>query len=157
MRKVQSGALIFAVVCGALGLLTSTGCPVLPPGDPRAVALLHPLVIVMGALAGFLLPFRTRAVDEERWRVVEDAALTSGEREYAHQEAEREKKTAGIVFLMAPLTLGFWLAYHFRQETITAADFLTVTPLLGFAMGWPAGWWASGRKRAGPAGPGNAE
>lgn len=150
MRRIQTGALVFAVVCGGLGLMTSTGCPVLPSADPGIVALLHPLVIAMGALAGFLLPFRQRAVDAERWRVVEDPALTSGEREYAHQEAEREKKTAGIVFLMAPLTLGFWLAYHFRQETITAADFLTVTPLVGFAVGWPAGWWASRRKRTGP-------
>ena len=151
MRRVQSVAVVFAFVCGALALVTSTGCPVLPEGDPGSVGLLHSLVGAVGGICGFFLPFRAREIDQERWRIVEDTTLTSGEREYAHKEADSERKTAGTIFLVAPLTLGLWLAYQFRQEdAIVATDFLAVTPLVGFAVGWLVGWAWLGRSRSGP-------
>jgi peptidoglycan/LPS O-acetylase OafA/YrhL len=136
VRRLQSLAAVVAVVCGVLGLMTSTGCPVLPEGDPSAVAPLHLAMLLIGALAGVCTLLRTREVDRERWRAVEDSALTSGEREWAHKEADQSKKSAGIAFLMAPLTLGFWMAYHFGVEgQVTAASFLTLTPLVGFGLG----------------------
>jgi hypothetical protein len=135
MKRAQSLALITAIGCGVIGLMTATGCPVLAPGDPGAAAWLHPLVMVVGAVAGFCFSLRARQIDAERWRVVDDSTITRGEREYAHREAEREKKSAGIVFLMAPLTFGFWLASHLRGERVSAADLLSVTPLLGFLLG----------------------
>jgi hypothetical protein len=138
-RRAQQVALLAAVVCGVAGLATATGCPVLERGEQGAGAWLHPLVILAGAVSGLCFSLRARAVDAERWRVVDDSTLTSGEREYAHREAEREKKAAGITFLMAPLTLGFWLASHFRGERIGAADFLSLTPLVGFLLGMGAG------------------
>ena len=151
MTRVQNVALIFAIVCGALGLATSTGCPVLPESGGDPVAPLHGLVILVGSLAGVIVTYRTRRIDEERWRAVADPVLTKGEREYAHGEAEREKKTAGIVFVMGPLTLGFWMAYHFGQEeAITAADFLTVTPLAGFGVGLAVGSWLNRGRGLGP-------
>jgi hypothetical protein len=138
MQRIQSLALLVAIVCGALGLLTATGCPVLPPGDPGAAAWLHPLMILVGSISGFCFSIRARQIDAERWRVVDDSTITKGEREYAHREAEREKKSSGIVFLMAPLTLGFWLASHLRGERLTAAELLSMTPLLGFLIGMGA-------------------
>ncbi|MEE2777895.1 MAG: hypothetical protein VYE73_14160 [Acidobacteriota bacterium] len=147
MAKLQSVAFGVAVVCAVLGLFTSTGCPVLPEGDTVLVVPLHLLVILVGAAAGLAIPFRARRIDEERWRLVQDPDLTSGERQYAHKEADGQKKSVGIVFVMAPLTLGFWMASHFRNPaTITAADFLTVTPLAGFAAGLGLGWWLTKHK-----------
>ena len=145
MKRVQSACLLLAVVFGALGLATSTGCPVLPEGSPDLVAPLHGAMLLVGAVFGALLPRRLRGIDEERWRIVEDPDLTSGEREYAHKEADREKKGAGIAFVLAPLALAFWMAYHFREEgAVTSADFLTVTPLVGFAVGFGIAWWRGG-------------
>ena len=138
MKWAQNAALVVAIVCGALGLATATGCPVLPPGDPGAVAWLHPLVIGVAAVAGLCFSLRAREIDAERWRVVDDSTITKGEREYAHKEAEREKKAAGVVFLMAPLTLGFWLASHWRGERVGAAELLSLVPLFGFLLGMGA-------------------
>ena len=153
MTRLQNVALVFAIVCGTLGLVTSTGCPVLPESDEDLAVPLHGLVILVGALAGVIVTFRTRQIDNDRWRAVEDPDLTKGEREYAHGEAESKKKTAGIIFVMAPLTLGFWMAYHFGQEeAITAADFLTVTPLAGFGIGLAVGWWLNRGRGKGPTG-----
>ena len=135
MKWAQNVALLVAIGCGVLGLLTATGCPVLPAGDPGAAPWLHLLVILVGAVAGLSFSTRAREIDGERWRVVEDATITSGEREYAHREAEREKKSAGVVFLMAPLTLGFWLAAHFFERRVAATDVLSLTPLVGFLIG----------------------
>jgi hypothetical protein len=135
MKWAQNVALIVAIGCGVLGLTTATGCTVLPEGDPGAAPWLHLGVIAAGAIAGLCFSFRARGIDAERWRVVEDATITSGEREYAHREAEREKKSAGVVFLMAPLTLGFWLAAHFFERRVAATDVLSLTPLVGFLIG----------------------
>ena len=135
MKLLQNVALFTAVVCGAVGVSTATGCPVLPPGGPGAAAWLHPLLIAVAAVSGLCFSLRAREIDGERWRIVEDSTITKGEREYAHREAEREKKVAGVVFLMAPLTLGFWLASHLRAERLTAAELLSLTPLLGFVLG----------------------
>lgn len=138
MKWSQNAAFVVALCCGALGLMTATGCPVLPAGEPGAATWLHPVMVVVGAVSGFCFSLRAREIDAERWRVVDDAALTTGEREYAHKEAEREKKTAGVVFLMAPLTLGYWLGSHLRGERVGAADLLSLTPLLGFLLGMGA-------------------
>jgi hypothetical protein len=135
VKWAQNVALLVAIGCGGAGLLTATGCPVLGPGDPGVAPWLHLLVIVVGAAAGFCFSFRAREIDAERWRVVDDSTITKGEREYAHKEAEREKKSAGVVFLMAPLTLGFWLAAHFFERRVVATDLLSLSPLLGFLLG----------------------
>ncbi|HVR28585.1 MAG TPA: hypothetical protein VMS86_03540 [Thermoanaerobaculia bacterium] len=151
MKWTQNVAVVVAVVCGVLGFTTATGCRVLPPGDPGAAAWLHPLVLLAGAGSGLLFSLRAREIETERWRVVDDSTITKGEREYAHREAEREKKAAGVAFLMAPLALGFWLASHLRGERLTAAELLSLTPLLGFLLGMGAARLAlRGRPAPGP-------
>ena len=135
MKRIQNVALVAAFAWGALGIATATGCPVLPPGDSGAAVWLHPLLIALAAVSGLCFSLRAREIDGERWRIVDDSTITRGEREYAHREAERERKVAGVVFLMAPLTLGFWLASHLRGERLTAAELLSLTPLVGFLLG----------------------
>ena len=61
---------------------------------------------------------RAREIDRERWEVVDDPLLTSGEREYAHKEAERERRWAGTVFLTAPVALAYWTAYQVTPEAV---------------------------------------
>ena len=79
---------------------------------------------------------RSREIERERWRVVADGTLTSGEREYAHREAEQQMRSAGTVFLLAALSVGFWLSYQLREDgTIGPADFLIVSSFVGFILG----------------------
>lgn len=119
-----------------LGLGASTGCVVVPKGPPSFAWLLHPVVMLLGALGGYGTVLRKREIDERRWEIVQDEQLTSGERQYAHREAEREIRMAGTVFLLAAVGFGYWMAYQFNvEEAISVADFLIVTPLFGFLVG----------------------
>jgi len=149
LKRLQSVSVVVAVVCGVLALATATGCPAFPPGDPSAARWLHPLVILLGLGAGALASRRSRAIDDERWRVVDDSSLTSGEREYAHREAESGKRAATVQFLVAPIAVGLLLAYQFKDpDGFSAAELLTLTPLVGFALGLLVG--SRGGRRGGP-------
>ena len=135
-KRLQRIAVYVAVVGFLLGLAASTGCAVVPKGPPSLAWFLHPLVILVGAAGGYLTLLRKLQIDANRWQVVQDQQLTTGEREYAHREAERDIRLAGTAFLLGAVGLGFWMAYQFKlEEILTAADFLVVTPLFGFLIG----------------------
>lgn len=136
VERWQRIAVWVAGVSVLLGLGASTGCVVVPKGPPSFAWLLHPLVMLLGALGGYATMLRKREIDERRWEIVQDDQLTSGERQYAHREAEREIRIAGTVFLLAAVGFGYWMAYQFNvEEAVTVADFLIVTPLFGFLAG----------------------
>lgn len=136
VEQWQRVAVWVAGVSIALGLGASTGCAVVPKGPPSFAWLLHPLVMALGALGGYATVLRKREIDRRRWEVVQDDLLTSGERQWAHREAERDIRMAGTVFLLAAVGFGYWMAYQFNvEDQVTVADFLIVTPLLGFVIG----------------------
>ena len=139
MKKLQSLSVAIGILCGVLALSTSTGCPIVEPGDPSSAPFFHPLVLVVGGFFGFLALVRSRLIEREMWRIVEDSDLTSGERELAHREAGREKRATGTMFLVGPLGLGLWLAYQFKGEELGIAELLTITPLAGFGLGLAIG------------------
>jgi hypothetical protein len=147
LQRIQRVAFWVAVVSAAMGFMTSAGCRMLPAIPSGWVGWLHAGLLVLGAVAGFVAFSRGREIDQERWRVAEDPSLTSGERDYAHKHAERERRSAATSLLAAPLMLGYWLAYQVVGEgEALAAQLLPVTALVGSIVGWIAA-----RTRLGPA------
>lgn len=135
-RRVQTAAFWALLVGGVLAMAAATGFTPIPHGPPALAATLHPVLGLFGAACGLAAVARSREIDRERWRVLGDPALTSGEREWAHKEAEGDIRGAGTTFVLCGVAWGAFGAYQLRQPGILAtADFLMVSPLLGFAVG----------------------
>ena len=142
---LQRASLWLAIPCFLLGLLATGGCSPFPAGDPAWAWMLHPLLLGLGAAAGALGAARGREIDAARWRALAEPGITKLEREYAHSEAEAERKRAGIGFLLLPAGVGFALASHFSVVARSrVVDLLLVTALAGFALGL----WLGGRRAA---------
>jgi len=136
LERLQRLSFWVAVISAALGFLTSAGCGLAPDIPDSSVRFLHPLLLILGGIVGYLSVFRSDEIDRERWRIVEDPSLTSGERDYAHRYAERQRRVASTAFLAAPLMLGYWMAYQVESEgQALAAQLLPVTALVGSVIG----------------------
>jgi hypothetical protein len=137
LRRIQGAVTVAAGLSLLFGFLASIGArifPLLTAAGFRAVA---GLLAVAGIGGGLATVARARAIDRRRWHVVEDLLLTSGEREYAHKEAERERRWAGTVFLTAPVAIGYWSAYQV-PATIDTGMALGLLPLAGYLVGFTA-------------------
>ena len=149
LERWQRVAFWVAVVAAALGFVTSAGCGfsfAIPGGW---VTVLHPLLFALGAVCGGLSTLRGEEIDRVRWEVVEDPALTSGERDWAHKNAERSRRFASTAFIAAPLMLGYWLAYQMEGGgTRVANAALPVSAVLGSAAGLLAARFARRRPRS---------
>ena len=128
-KRLQSFAVIWSTVFVVLAILTLVGLQVVPRGVPGLVAAFHALVAAVGFFCGVAANRRRAEIEAERWERVEDAELTTSEREHAHREAESDLKRASAQFLLAGVTLGGWLAYQLRAERPEAGA--AVTELLG--------------------------
>lgn len=136
LERWQVGAKWVAIVAGALGFVTSAGCGFSGEIPGGLVYVLHLLLLVVGIVCGYLSVLRGEEIDRERWRVVEDPALTSGERAWAHKNAERSKRFASTAFVAAPLMLGYWLAYQVAGGgTRLVNALLPVSAVLGSVIG----------------------
>ena len=136
LERAQRVSFWVAVVSATLGFSTSAGCRLAPEIPDASLGLLHPLLFLVGGIAGYLSVFRTHEIDRERWRIAEEPSLTSGERDYAHRYAERQRRLASTSFLAAPLMLGYWMAYQVEGEgQLLAAQLLPVTGLVGSVVG----------------------
>ena len=136
IERIQKIYFWVAIACAGLGVVSSSGCSPLPVFPSGMLWVLHPLLFLLGAVSGALNLRRTEQIDRQRWEVAEDSTVTSGEREYAHKEAERERRWAGICFAGGPLMLGYWLAYQLTVESGRAeAHLLPVTGIAGFVVG----------------------
>ena len=136
LRELQRWALRVAIVAAVLGLATASGCA--PGLDlPRgALGLLHPLLFVVGVLAGWAASRRMGEIDRERWRVARDPDLTRGEREYAHRHAEARRRNAALALLGAPLLIGYCSSSEIVDSTGSlAAQLLGITALAGGILG----------------------
>lgn len=142
LERLQRVSFWVAVVSAGAGFLTSAGCGVLPAMAESQLVWLHPFLLVLGGVAGYLSVFRSHEIDRERWAIAEDPSLTSGERDYAHRNAERERRMASTSFLAAPLMLGYWMAYQIEGEgRLLAAQLLPVTGLVGAVIGLLVARW----------------
>ena len=136
LKGLQRICFWVAVISAALGFMTSAGCGVAPEIPGSNLLWLHPLLLVLGAVVGYLSVLRGGEIDRERWRIAEEPSLTSGERDYAHRYAERQRRLASTSFLAAPLMLGYWMAYQVEGEgQLLAAQLLPVTGLVGSVVG----------------------
>jgi uncharacterized membrane protein YbhN (UPF0104 family) len=135
-KRIQRVAFWLMVAGVVLAASAAVGITSLPSNPPALVWSLHAVLLALGVGCGFAAVGRSREIDRERWRLLGDTSLTSGEREYAHREAEAELRSAGRVFVLSGVALGAFAAYLLRTPgEIGAADLLIVTPLLGFAAG----------------------
>jgi len=135
LERAERLALWTAVALGLLGFAGGLGSRVLPPFPPAAEWPLQLLVTACGFLAARLARRRTAEIERRRWAALEEPRLTGGEREWAHKEAERARRASGFAFLLAPLMLGYFLAYQFPDGAGPVARALAGTPLLGFVGG----------------------
>ncbi|MEJ2086870.1 MAG: hypothetical protein P8Y44_14615 [Acidobacteriota bacterium] len=136
VERVQKAYLWIAITCAGMGVMSSSGCSPFPDLPSGALWLLHPLLLLLGAVSGVLSLRRSEEIDRQRWRVAEDSTVTRGEREYAHKEAEGERRWAGVCFAGGPLMLGYWLAYQVHADSAhVEAHLLPVTGIAGFAIG----------------------
>ena len=134
-QRCQNGALAVAIVTGALGLLAAGGCSVVPEGRPGLAGLIHVLLLGLSIGAGLLAALRTQEVETARWEAVNEPMATKGEREYAHREAESQRRGTSTIFLLAPLGIAFWLAHVFDTEGVfSLSDLFLVTPVLGYLL-----------------------
>jgi hypothetical protein len=133
LGRWQAAAVAVAVACGVLGFLASLDLYLLPPFPHPAVWLAHPLLAALGAAAGAAAALRGRELDRARWEVVDQPMITSGERELAHKEAERQRRLAATAFLAAAVFVGYWLLYQIPGGLV--AWLLPATALVGWAGG----------------------
>jgi hypothetical protein len=133
--RLPAAATALAVACGLLGFLASLELYLLPPFPAPLVWLAHPLLAAFGAAAGAAAVARGREIDRARWEVADEPLATSGERELAHKEAERQRRLAGTALLAAPVFVGYWLLYQVPAAGL-AAWLLPATALVGWAVGY---------------------
>ncbi len=142
LRRLQRVAFWVAATSALIGLATASGCA---PGlglGAGWLRVLHPVLFLVGGAAGWAAGLRMREIDRERWSIVEDPLLTSGERQHAHREAERRRRGAGTSLLGAPLLLGYWLSHQFANAgELLAAQLMAVTALLGGIVGLAVERW----------------
>lgn len=120
-----------------LGFLASIDVLLIPRGPAALAWALHPLLFLAGLAAGVSTSLRGRQIDQRRWELLSEPLLTEGERESAHQDAEQQRKWAGIWLISAPTLVGYWMAYQLGDPAVVNPLTLTLagTPLLGAALG----------------------
>jgi len=136
LRQLQQWAMRVAIAAAVLGMATAGGCaPGL--GLPQAtVVVLHPLLLLLGGVAGWVASRRMSEIDRERWHHAHDPDLTSGERQYAHRFAETQRRNVAAALLGAPLLIGYCSSSQIEasQESLVA-QLLGVTALAGGIVG----------------------
>lgn len=139
LERLQ-GVLFAAAVAGlAVGFFASIGLRVLPLLDRTGFWVVVALLLLLGLGGGAATVVRAWEIDRRRWEAAEDPLITSGEREYAHKEAERERRWAGIVFFTSPIGLGYCAAYHLGPDTVDHAPaFLALLPVAAYLVGYLA-------------------
>jgi len=147
LESLQAVATVTGVAALVLGFLASLGLRLVPV---LSAAAFWPLAFVLGACGaagGVATVLRGRTIDRRRWEAVDDPLLTSGEREYAHKEAERQRRWAGTVFFAAPVALSYWTAYQLPVEAGPATTpLLALFPLAGYLIGLLAAHWRGQRR-----------
>jgi len=137
LQRAQTVAAVVAFLALVLGFLASIGVRLLPQGGETAAWVLHAVLLLIGAAGGLATAIRGRQVDEKRWELLDDPMMTSGERELAHREAERERRWASTVFFVMPILLGYWWANLLSGEDggSLLTFLLTASPMIGFLVG----------------------
>lgn len=136
LQRLQSAAGATAGGALVLGFLASVGLRFFPALSTAGLWVVAVLLLAAGVVGGAATVARGEEIDRRRWELVEDPLITSGEREYAHKEAERERRWAGIVFFTAPVALAYCAAGHLHAGAgIGASPLLALVPIAGYLAG----------------------
>lgn len=136
LQRLQSAAGATAGAMLILGFLASVGLRLFPLLSPAGLWVVSLVLLAAGAAGGAATVDRGEEIDRRRWELVEDPLITSGEREYAHKEAERERRWAGIVFFTAPVALAYCAAGHLPEGAgAGASPLLALVPIAGYLAG----------------------
>lgn len=135
LQRLQSAAGATAGIALVLGFLASVGLRFFPMLSSAGLWVMAPVLLAAGTVGGAATVGRGEEIDRRRWELVEDPLITSGEREYAHKEAERERRWAGIVFFTAPVALAYCAAGHLPADAVGAPPLLALVPIAGYLGG----------------------
>lgn len=136
LETVQTCAAIAAATSLVLGFFASIGLHLFPPLAPGTLWPVAVLLAVCGVGGGVATVERANQIDRVRWEVAQDPLITSGEREYAHREAERERRWAGTVFFATPVAVAYWAAFQLPPCTgLAGSALLAAFPLVGYLLG----------------------
>jgi len=134
LARLQPVAWAVAGLCAVVGFLASLGFFVLSPGTAAGAWAGHALLALLGAACGVATVLRGEEIDRVRWAIVEDPLTTKGEAEYAHKDAESQRRLAGTAFLAAPVFVGYWLLYQLGAEDLPTF-LLPATALAAYGIG----------------------
>lgn len=140
LAKAQRAALLVGAVGIVAGFIASIGHLLLPPLAVASMVLWILALTLVAAVCGVCSALRLRSIEQRRWEVVADLALTSGERQIAHREAEGERRWALLSFLLPPLGLGYWLGNQPTQRGT-----LAWAPAAGLVI-YLLTWWVMARR-----------
>lgn len=150
VRRFQTAAAIAGGAGLLLGFLASIGLRLLPLMARPGLWVAAGTLLALGVAGGVATVARGREIERTRWELVDDPLMTSGERELAHKEAERERRWAGTVFFTAPVGLAYWAANQLVPEAVVVAPpLLALVPLAGYLAGLLAAHAAGRARRAG--------
>ncbi len=135
LARLQTGAVVVAVVAVVLGFAASLGHFLLPQlaSGGGVLAVAHGVLAAFGLAAARAAVARGREIDRARWEYADDPLATADERELAHKDAERERRLAATAFLAAPVFTGYWLLYQVAGGGVAAA-LLPASALAAYAL-----------------------
>lgn len=146
----QRVALLLGGTSILAGFLASIGYLLLAPLGLSSIFIWIGALVIVAVVSGICSGFRLRTIEQLRWQVVADTALTSGERQTAHREAESERRWALLSFLLLPLGFGYWLG---GQPTERGS--LAWAPAAGLVV-YLLAWWLTSRRVEGAEGKSDA-
>lgn len=109
-RRVQAWSFGVGVAGLVLGLFASLDLRLLPAWPRAWLPAVHLLAAAASGVAGWGAQRRLVTIDRERWHWATEAGASSDERQLAHQEAERRRRSTGLAFCLGPVGLAYWLA-----------------------------------------------
>ncbi len=134
--RLQHGCVGVTAIAVLLAIASAAGYRLGAVPDPRWAWPLQLLLLLLGVGGGLAASMRGIEIERQRWQILQEELLTTGEREYAHKNAERQRRRATTIFMLAPVTLGVWFANHLRtEEPSLLIGSLLITPLFGFLIG----------------------
>lgn len=103
-RRVQAWSHGVGVAGLVLGLFASLDLRLLPAWPRAWLPAVHLLAAAASGVAGWGAQRRLVTIDRERWHWATEAGASSEERQLAHQEAERRRRSTGLAYWLANQT-----------------------------------------------------